>query len=44
MYINNVEIKGRTYQYVYVNCGNVEVCIGYLDRFNNLVTYSREKK
>lgn len=44
MYIKDVEIKGKTYKYVYYKCGNVEVCVGYLDQFCNLVVYSREKK
>lgn len=44
MYIKNVDIKGKTYSYVYYMCGNVEVCLGYLDRYNNLVVYSRGKK
>lgn len=44
MYVKSVEINGKPCKFVYYKFGNVEICLGYLDRYNNLVVYSREKK
>ena len=43
MYIKTVNINGNDCRYVYVKVERAEVCLGYLDRFNNLVVYSRKK-
>lgn len=44
MYIKTVTYKdGRQCRYVYYNVDGVEICLGYLDKYNNLVIYSRNK-
>lgn len=44
MYVKNVNIKGLVYQYLYIKTvDGKEVCLGYIDRFGNLVCNARKK-